>query len=136
MALETVARQTKAEERARTLPQGRQSVRELMRHNVSTNTIPIEGDTGLFDRIARKWYVDYAFHQTGEDKYLLLFKSGQADAITAAFSEYSAEVMRRANREHSTIREVLDRAAELSAELTELELPSILDVRRERELTL
>ena len=65
-------------------PHGCQSVKKLMNHNCSTNTIPIEGDKGLFEKIARKWNVDYAFHKTGPDKYLLLFKSGQADAISGS----------------------------------------------------
>ena len=28
------------------------------------------------------------FYKTGPDKYLLFFKAGQADAMTACFSEY------------------------------------------------
>jgi len=77
-------------------PHGKQSIKKLMNHNVPTSTIPIDGDAGLFEKVARKWNVDYAFHKTGKDKYLLLFKSGQGDAITAAFLEYSALVMKRA----------------------------------------
>ena len=46
-----------------------------------------------FDRVARKWNVDYAFYKTGPDKYLLFFKAGQADAMTACFSEYSRKVL-------------------------------------------
>ncbi len=51
------------------------------------------GRTKVFDRVARKWNVDYAFYKTGPDKYLLFFKSGQADAMTACFSEYSRKVL-------------------------------------------
>lgn len=79
-------------------PQGRQSVRKLMNHNVSTNTIPLDGDTHLFDRMARKYNVDYAFHKTGPNKYLLFFKAGQADAITQCFAEYTKRVMKRGRR--------------------------------------
>ena len=89
-------------------PHGKQSVKKLMNHNCPTNTIPIEGDKGLFDKIARKWNVDYAFHKTGRNKYLLLFKTGQADAITAAFSEYSGKIMRRARR--NPVREAIQQA--------------------------
>ena len=74
-------------------PHGRQSVRELMNHGVATNSIPLNGDTKLFDQLARKWNVDYAFHKTGPGKYQLFFKAGQADAITACFSEYSKRAM-------------------------------------------
>ena len=74
-------------------PHGRQSVKKLMNHGVATNNIPLNGDAKLFDQVARKYNVDYAFHQTGANKYLLFFKSNQADAITACFSEYSKRVM-------------------------------------------
>jgi len=75
--------------------------------------IPLDGDTKLFDRVARKWNVDYSFHKTGPNKYLLLFKSGQADAITAAFSEYTKLVMARAKDRRPPMREQLQRFAEL-----------------------
>ena len=72
-----------------------------MGHGAATNSIEVESPKD-FDRVARKWNVDYAFYKTGPDKYLLFFKSGQADAITACFSEYSRRV---------PIREQLKRAA-------------------------
>lgn len=78
--LKKVGRRIAKAHREAQTPQGRQSVKKLMNHNVPTNTIPIEGDKGLFDKVARKWNVDYAFHKTGPQQYLLLFKSGQADA--------------------------------------------------------
>ena len=111
-------------------PQGRQSVKKLMNHNAPTNTIPIEGDSGLFERVARKWHVDYAFHQTDKDKYLLLFKSGQADAITAAFSEYSALVLERTKDKRPPIREQLERAEKHA----EKEMPSQKERKREKEV--
>ena len=94
-------------------PQGRQSVKKLMNHRAATSTIPLDGDTKMFDRVARKWNVDYSFHKTGPNKYLLLFKSGQADAITAAFSEYTKLVMARAKDRRPPMREQLQRFAEL-----------------------
>ena len=92
-------------------PQGRQSVKQLMRQGVSTSTIPLNGDTRLFDRVARKWNVDYSFHKTGPKQYLLLFKAGQADAITAAFAEYTKRFMARARDRHVPIREQVKQAA-------------------------
>lgn len=86
-------------------PQGKQSVRKLMNHGVSTNTLPLDGNTRLFDRVARQWNVDYAFYKTGPNKHLLLFKAGQADAITACFSEYTGLVMKRARNKRPSILE-------------------------------
>lgn len=94
------------------IPQGRQSVKKLMSHRVSTNSLDLSGDTKLFDRVARKYNVDYAFHKTGPDKYLLFFKAGQADAITAAFSDYTKLVMGREKEKHPSILKQLKRHCE------------------------
>ena len=75
-------------------PTGKQSVKQLMGHGSSTSSIPLDGETRLFDRVARKYGVDYAFHKVAPGKYQLFFKAGQADAITAAFSEYTKLVMK------------------------------------------
>ena len=88
-------------------PQGRQSVKKLMNHGVSTNSLDLSGNTKLFDRVARKYNVDYAFHKTGADKYLLFFKAGQADAITACFGEYTKLVLNRGrSRRHSILKQL------------------------------
>ena len=67
-----------------------------MAHGTATNSIELSGDAKSFDRVARKWNVDYAFYKTGPDKYLLFFKAGQADAMTACFSEFSRKVLSKA----------------------------------------
>jgi hypothetical protein len=102
-ALAAVLRKIQKEHQKAQAPQGRQSVKKLMNHRVSTSAVPLDGETMLFDRIARKYNVDYAFHKTGPDKYLLFFKAGQADAITAAFSEYTKLVMGRGKSRHPSI---------------------------------
>ena len=127
-AFAAVVRKIKKIHKEAQAPQGRQSVKKLMNHNVSTNTIPIDGDKGLFDRIARKWKVDYAFHKTGPGKYLLLFKSGQADAITAAFSEYTKLVVKRARDKRPPVMEELEKASERA----ERERPERKEHKRER----
>jgi hypothetical protein len=93
-------------------PQGRQSVKKLMNHRVATSSIPLDGDTKLFDRVARKFNVDYSFHKTEPGKYLLLFKSGQADAITAAFAEFSKLVLARGQSKRPRILDQLEQSAE------------------------
>lgn len=88
-------------------PQGRQSVKKLMNHGVSIKSIDLSGDNKLFDRMARKYNVDYAFHKIGPNKYLLFFKAGQADAITACFGEYSKLVLSRGKNLRPSILEQL-----------------------------
>ena len=86
--LRAVGRKIAKAHREAQTPHGKQSVKKLMAHGTATNSIEVDAPK-VFDRVARKWNVDYAFYKTGPDKYLLFFKSGQADAMTACFSEYS-----------------------------------------------
>lgn len=109
--LRAVGRQIAKRHRAKQTPHGRQSVKKLMAHGAATNSIELTGAPKEFDRVARKWNVDYAFYKTGPDKYLLFFKSGQADAVTACFGEYSRRVLNKAKSDRVPIREQLKRAA-------------------------
>ena len=92
-------------------PHGRQSVKKLMAHGENVNSVEVEAPK-LFDRMARRVNVDYAFYKTGPDKYLLFFKAGQADAMTACFSEYSRKVLSKAKSNRVPIREQLKQAAD------------------------
>lgn len=86
-----IAKQQEAAKR----PKGRQSVRKLMNHHGGKNAMKYVGAPKDFDRIAKEFHVDYAFHKTSPGHYLLFFKADQADAITAAFSKYTEKVMGR-----------------------------------------
>lgn len=110
--LGAVARKIRKHHRAKQTPNGRQSVKKLMGHGTATNSIELSGDTKSFDRVARKWNVDYAFYKTGSDNYLLFFKAGQADAMTACFSEYSRKVLNKSKSSRIPIREQLKQAAD------------------------
>ena len=92
------------------LPHGKTSVKKLMSHGTAASSIELSGDTALFDRVARKWKVDYAFYKKEPNKYLLFFKSNQADAMTACFAEYSKKVLKREKAEKLPIMEQINRA--------------------------
>lgn len=82
-----------------------------MTHGAATNSIVVDAPQ-VFDRVARKWNMNYAFYQTESNKYLLFFKSWQADAITTCFSEYSKQVLNKSKSRSIPIREQLKRAAD------------------------
>ena len=109
--LRAVGRKIAKAHREAQTPHGKQSVKKLMAHGTATNSIEVDAPK-VFDRVARKWNVDYAFYKTGPDKYLLFFKTGQADAMTACFSEYSRKVLNKSKSRRIPIREQLKRAAE------------------------
>lgn len=110
--LRAVSQKIAKEYRASKMPHGKQSVKKLMAHGVATNSIELSGDTKTFDRVARKWNVDYAFYQTGPDKYLLFFKTGQTDAMTACFSEYSRRVLDKSKSQRVPVRDQIKQAEE------------------------
>lgn len=50
-------------------------------------------------RIARKYGIDFApFKAKDQDRYLIFFKSQDADAMTAAFKEYTAQTVQKHSR--------------------------------------
>lgn len=54
-----------------------------------------------FEKIARKYGVDYAVKKdrsTTPPKYMIFFKARDADALTAAFTEYSSRKVKKASR--------------------------------------
>lgn len=91
-------KKSKAMEKARAVPEkpsGKQTVRQLIGQNQGVSNIEItERNIKGFDRVARKYGVDYAIKKdkTGEiPRYLVFFKARDADALTAAFTEYTGK---------------------------------------------
>lgn len=73
-------------------PKGKQSVKQLTRQGQGVNTMEID-DANLrqFERIARKYGVDYAVRRDKDaelPRFLVFFKARDADAISAAFKEF------------------------------------------------
>ena len=109
--LQAAARKIRQEHKDHQTPHGRQTVGQLMAHGAATSSIEVDAPR-QFDKVARRWNVDYAFYKTGPDKYLLFFKSGQADAITACFSEYSRRVLNKSHSRQKPVMEQLKQAGE------------------------
>lgn len=83
-------------------PKGKQTVKELIGQDAGVSNIEIT-DPSIrdFDRIARKYGEDYAVKKdrsASPPKYLIFFKARDADALTAAFSEYSSRKIRKASK--------------------------------------
>lgn len=111
-ALRAVGRKIAKEHRKAQAPQGKQSARKLLRQAGDTSGMELPGDPRQFDRVARRWGVDYAIRPVEKGKYLLLFKAKQADAITGCFMDYSRRVLNRGKDRRVPIREQLKRAAD------------------------
>lgn len=84
------------------IPHGKQSVKQLVGQNQGVANIEItDSNIKDFERVARKYGVDFALKKdrSGEvPKYLVFFKARDADALTAAFKEYTAKTDRKKER--------------------------------------
>ena len=78
---------------------GKQSLKQLARQNAGLANIEItEKNIKSFTQVAKKYHVDFALKKdtTAEQpRYLVFFKSRDADAITAAFQEFTTGKLHR-----------------------------------------
>ena len=81
-------------------PHGKMTVKQLGAQNQGMQSIEVsDKNIGSFNRIARKYGIDFApFKVKGENKYLIFFKAPDKDAMTAAFKEYTAKQLGKTKR--------------------------------------
>lgn len=95
---------------------GKQSVKQLLRKDQGATSIELN-DPNLkeFERIVRKYGVDYAIRQVhGEKpKTLVFFKARDNDAITSVLTELAEKRMRR--EERPSVLQLLKRLKEMAA---------------------
>lgn len=84
------------------IPHGKQTVKQLIGQNQGVSTVESnDPDIKAFERIARKYGVDYAIKKIktpDKPKFVIFFKARDADALTQAFNEYANKVTVRENR--------------------------------------
>ena len=89
-------------------PQGKQTVKQLIGQNQGVSNIEItDPSIKEFEKIARKYGVDYAVKKdrsSSPPKYLIFFKGRDADALTAAFTEYTGKKVRKAAEIRAPVR--------------------------------
>ena len=113
-------------------PKGKQTVKQLIGQNQGFSNIEIN-DPSIrdFERIARKYGVDYAVKKdrsASPPKYLIFFKARDADALTAAFTEYTGKKVKKAEK--------TERPSVLAklAQFKELLKNTVVDLSRRKEL--
>ena len=81
-------------------PHGKMTVKELAAQNKGMQSIEVtDKNIGSFTKIARKYGIDFApFKAKDQDRYLIFFKAQDTDAMTAAFQEYTAKVVKKKER--------------------------------------
>lgn len=93
---------------------GKQTLKQLAGQNAGLANIEIsDKNIKAFSSVAKKYHVDFALKKdtsAEQPRYLVFFKSRDADAITAAFQEFTAQKLHR----KPSIRELLAQAKALA----------------------
>lgn len=78
---------------------GKQTLKQLSAQNAGLANIEIsDKNIKAFTQVAKKYHVDFALKKdtvSEHPRYLVFFKSRDADAITAAFQEFTAKKLQR-----------------------------------------
>lgn len=91
----------KMEQERNTPKVGRNTMKRLAGRDGGMNTIEVSGRIRSFERYARKHQVHYHIEkEVGVDppRWTVYFKANQADALTAAFKEYTKKDLSRESR--------------------------------------
>ena len=104
------------------IPHGKQTVRQLIGQNQGVSTIE-SNDPHIknFERIARKYGVDYASKKVRTEdkpKYVIFFKARDTDALTQAFTEYTRKSAER-EKKPSVLQKLHDIGAKMQNKVLE-----------------
>ena len=93
---------------------GKQSIKSLQKSGAQiTNIVVTDNNIKSFDRVARKYGIDYSLkkvEQEGKSEYLVFFKAKDVDVMTVAFKEYTSETLKKQKRE--SVRQKLEKVKE------------------------
>lgn len=97
---------------------GKQSVKSLVRQGAGVQSIEItDKNIKSFERVARKYGIDFALKKDSvQGRYIVFFKARDADALNAAFSEYTAKTLNR-QKEKPSLKKMLDHFKQMVKEM-------------------
>lgn len=101
---------------------GKQSIKSLQQSGAQlTNIVVTDNNIKSFDRVARKYGIDYSLKKAekeGKTEYLVFFKAKDVDVMMAAFKEYTGVSLKKEQRQ--SIRKKLEQAKERVAKHREI----------------
>ena len=116
---------------------GKQSVKQLLGQNQGVSSIDIaKTDLKDFQRVAGKYGIDYAIRKDSSEvppRYIVFFKAKDADAMTAAFKEYSAKVLKKQQTRKSVLAE-LHKAVAIAASLPQKAVDHVKNLHQDLSL--
>ena len=103
------------------LHHGQQSLKQLKKHGAALSNIEItDANIGLFKPCAKKYDIDYTLRKdssTHPPRYIVIFKTKQADNLEQAFKEFTAKKLNR--EERPSIRKALSALKQKAAAKTQ-----------------
>lgn len=100
---------------------GKQGVKDLVKQGAGVTNIEItDANIKSFEPYARKYGIDFALKKDATEtppKWLVFFKAKDADAMTAAFKEFTASAVKRTGPEKPSLLNALKQAKELASKL-------------------
>ena len=119
-AMKALLAQMKKQHDRQKIPHGKQTLKQLMKQNAGVSNIEITKDNiKAFESTAKKYGIDFALKKDSTEtppRYLVFFKD--ADALTAAFKEFSAKKLTQEQK--PSIRKLIvslkEKAAALNAQ--------------------
>ena len=97
------------------MPHGKQTMKQLMGAKLS-NILITDQNIGSFDRVARKYGIDYSLkrdNSVSPPKYMVFFRARDVDVMTAAFREYAGVTMKKSRK--PSVRKKLQKAIQRTA---------------------
>ena len=86
------------------LKHGRQTIRDLMKHNTALSNIEItDKNIRSFESTAKKYGIDFALKKDNSEK---------PDVLTMAFNEYSQKILKQ--KEKPSVRQAIRKLAEIA----------------------
>lgn len=103
--LKWAIRQYQAQAKNPKVHHGKQTVKQLVRQGGGVQNIEItEKNIKSFERVARKYGVDFALKKDpSQGKYLVFFKARDEAALQAAFTEYASKSLHRGPKKPSLL---------------------------------
>ena len=103
------------------LHHGKQSLKQLKAHGAALTNIEVtEANIGAFKPCAKKYDIDYTLRKdssTHPPRYIVIFKTKQADNLEQAFKEFTAKKLSR--EERPSIRKTLSALKQKAAAKTQ-----------------
>lgn len=97
-------------------PHGKQTIKQLNEQGAQLTNIEItDNNIKSFDRVARKYGIDYSLKRdksVDPPRYMVFFKAKDVDVMTAAFKEYAGVTLKK--QQKPSVKKKLDKALQKS----------------------